>query len=316
MKGQALKKRMTKVLLYVTCTALLATSMVLLGFLSVCAYGKSSLYQVRPSSVEWEDTMLELSRVKNVELEEIEDGWVLYNEKLYRYTKEILTFLIMGIEEENGIEYSDVMYLVVCNPNENEMNVIPIDGNTIAKVAIHQGDSYIEIEEMQIALQYQYGDGKEFSCERSVDAVSDLFHQIPIHGYVALHSGSTEVLNDVVGSNSIERLSERIQTGLAEKSDVSTVIAEILTLVRKDMSLVGSLYTSLSPYMTTDITLNEVIYLLSTIISLEFSQDNIYELEKEVVDGTIEEVYLNKEAFYGLIMEVFYEEVTNPEYGY
>ena len=51
----------------------------------------------------------------------------------------------------------------------------------------------------QIALQHAYGDGMEESCERTVEAVSNLFYGIPVHGYLAMNMDAIIPINDAVG---------------------------------------------------------------------------------------------------------------------
>ena len=51
----------------------------------------------------------------------------------------------------------------------------------------------------QICLQHAFGDGKRLSCSKTVDAVSGLFQNIPISGYLAMNMGGIPQMNDAVG---------------------------------------------------------------------------------------------------------------------
>ena len=48
-------------------------------------------------------------------------------------------------------------------------------------------------------LEHAFGDGKRLSCSKTVDAVSGLFQNIPISGYLAMNMGGIPQMNDAVG---------------------------------------------------------------------------------------------------------------------
>lgn len=54
-------------------------------------------------------------------------------------------------------------------------------------------------EKQQICLSYSYGDGKESSCENTVNSVQRLFYNIPINTYFSLDLDGISALNDSVG---------------------------------------------------------------------------------------------------------------------
>ncbi|MDE7221158.1 MAG: LytR family transcriptional regulator, partial [Oscillospiraceae bacterium] len=71
-----------------------------------------------------------------------------------------------------------------------------------------------------------------------------------------------------------------------------------------------SLYSTLSKYMVTDISVDEVGYLATQVLGYSFSGDRMYVLEGETRIGEIyEEFYVDEDALYRLVLDVFYEEV-------
>ena len=86
------------------------------------------------------------------------------------------------------------------NPHNKTVSIITVNRNTMAPVDVYDEDGiYMGQYVKQITLQHGYGDGKELSCERTVTAVSRLFHNLPINGYVAINMDAIPALNDAVG---------------------------------------------------------------------------------------------------------------------
>lgn len=95
-----------------------------------------------------------------------------------------------------------------------------------------------------------------------------------------------------------------------QKSYLQALIRQTGNAVRKDLTLPFTLYQTITPYMVTDITAQEAVYLAGEAVSCSFSEENIYSMEGEVQMGEIfEEFYPDETALYKLILQVFYEEV-------
>ena len=58
---------------------------------------------------------------------------------------------------------------------------------------------YTGTEKAQLCLAYAYGDGKETSCENTVNAVERLFYNLPINSYFAMDMYAIGDLNDAIG---------------------------------------------------------------------------------------------------------------------
>lgn len=290
--------------------------------------------------------------------EEWEDDWIRYNETVYDYNDDILTFLILGIdkmeevtEASDGLDggQSDLMFLAVLNPHTKSISLIAINRDTITDVDMYDADgNFIATEKKQITLQHGYGDGKELSCERSVEAVSRLFYGIPIHGYCSVNMEAIPLINDIVGGVDITVLETLIDPSgkfyFEEGSNVHLEGMNAFYYVRyrdiesfnsagrrlqrqkqyldawsekakatlkSDPAFALELYRTLSSYMVTDITLDEINYLATTALSYSFSGEQIYSLEGETIVGDLgfEEFYPDEEALYELILNIFYEPV-------
>lgn len=233
-----------------------------------------------------------------------QEGDIRYDGKIYRYNEDILTFLLLGVDKmeevkiaEDGVEggQSDAIFLAVLNPHSKEVSVIAINRDTMAEIEVYskQG-TYIGTSTAQITLQHGYGDGAALSCERSVNAVSKLFYDLPIHGYCAINMGAIPLLNDAVGGVEVTALEDVIKTNIKEgdtillkgmdaysylhngdtnsfnsagrrldrqKQYITKYIATAKQQFKEDITLPVKLYSTLSKYMVTDVTVDEVSYL-------------------------------------------------------
>ncbi len=137
------------------------------------------------------------------------EGWVRYNDKIYEYNDDIMTFLIMGIDKKTPVEaaktptdggQADGLFLLVANPDDKSVKVIAVNRDTMVDVWMYgfEKDGITPVIQAQITVQHGFGDGMEQSCEATVDAVSKLFYDLPISGYAAINMGAISDLVWVV----------------------------------------------------------------------------------------------------------------------
>ena len=161
-----------------------------------------------------------------------QDGWVKYQDTIYQYNQEVLTFLIMGIDKdsdaqavEEGTEggQADALFLAVMNPKDSSIKIIGINRNTMTDIDVYNGNGvYITTTKAQIAVQHGFGDGMKKSCEYQKKAVEKLFYNLPIHGYAAVNMSAIPTINDAVGGIDLVVLEDltKIDAGLVEGSNV------------------------------------------------------------------------------------------------
>lgn len=284
-------------------------------------------------------------------------GWVRHNGKVYEYNSEILTFLIMGIDDMNHVSkksggtsggQADSLFLLVMNPISGKINVVAINRNTMTEIDVYDEDgnfSYTGVG--QICLAHGYGDGMEQSCELEEKAVSNLFYSLPLSGYVAINMGAVPMINDAVGGVVVPRMSlvdGEIQYGEDEtlmgedafkyvhfrdlsvfdsasfrlekqKVYLRALMSKMMEAVRQDPTMIVNLYQTISQYMVTDVDVAEVTYLAGQMPNYSLDLDTIYSLKGETVTGDqgFEEFNYDEDALYELMLEVFYEEVSEEE---
>lgn len=164
------------------------------------------------------ELMQEVSAQNKTDLEETreakqpvwEEGWVRYEDKIYEYNEDILTFLVLGIDKEGTVKESrdavsggqaDALFLVVMNPEKKDISIIAVNRDTMTNIQMagYREDGYVQTVKAQIAVQHGFGGGMEESCELTKAAMSNLFYGLPIHGYISLNMGAVAKLNDALG---------------------------------------------------------------------------------------------------------------------
>ena len=321
----------------------------------VCAYawmeyaGRAELkkkQEALPEGMILEETSAAEELPEDAEGQEpLKDGMLRYQGKTYAYKEDVMTFLCMGIDKSGEAKASedlhrggqaDALFLAVMDPGEKKISVIGVNRDTMAELFVYDEEgNYLGREIGQIALQHAYGDGMEESCERTVEAVSNLFYGIPIHGYFAMNMDVIIPLNEAVGGvdvvigegdekvhlegqeaysfvrnrdmyapHSAEQRLER------QKQYLEAFALQAKKAVAQDLTLPAKLYAEILPYMVTDISASEAVYLATQAVSYTFGQEDLYSLQGEIRMGEqFEEFYPDETALYELILQVFYEEV-------
>lgn len=120
----------------------------------------------------------------------------------------IETYLIMGTDVRGKVSdemkenpgQADTILVLVIDRQENTYALLPIDRDTITDVdSLSKNGKYLATTKIQLALAHANGNGREQSCENTVNAVSNLLHDQYIDDYVALNRGAIKLLNHEVG---------------------------------------------------------------------------------------------------------------------
>lgn len=288
----------------------------------------------------------------------LEEGQVAYHGNIYEYNNDLLTFLCLGVDSRQDIQkeklpgkggQADTIVLAVMDQKAKTLKMINISRDTMTKIKLYDTSGlFLYEEDAQLALQYAYGDGKEFSCELMEQAVSNLFYGIPIHGYGAIDVKAVASLNDAVGGVEVtviedlsrftpelalgntltltgrqalhyvqERLVETEELGAnslrmeRQKQYLSAFIARVKEQTRKDITLPVTLYNTASKHMITSITVDQAVYLSTIALECSFSMEDMVSVQGTVDKQDVyEEFHIDEQALYDLIIEVFYRRVS------
>jgi len=140
---------------------------------------------------------------------------IVIDELKYLPKEGVLNILIFGVDKDSTVEVvdgyrnsavADFLAILSIDMNNESYSVTMINRDTITSVNILSisGES-AGTADMQIGLSHTYRDGGSDSCNNVVKAVSELFWNIPIDGYIKLYLDSIPIMIDsFCGSQGLE----------------------------------------------------------------------------------------------------------------
>lgn len=238
---------------------------------------------------------------------------------------------------------ADSIFLVVLDSAARKIKVIAISRDTMTEIPIfdYRGN-YIGDAVNHLGLAYAFGNGKETSCQYMVDSVSNLFYGIPINGYAAFHMETIAKINDAVGGVTVTipedmtKADPSMEKGTTmtldgrkaytfvrwrdttidnsnnlriarQKQYILNFFRQALEAVRKDYTLPVNLYQEFEEEMVTNIALDNAVYLITEASNMTFHEDSLTILKGDAGRGSVyDEVYVDDDALYELILETFY----------
>ena len=132
-----------------------------------------------------------------------------YNGKKYQYNNRVTTLLYAGLDSFDELKKTatygdkaraDSIMLIVLDEVSKKMSVVAINRDTMTEVHrfSRNGDD-LGVYVTHLGYAYTNGDGGEASCENLKTAVSTLFNNLPIDGYMVSNQTSIVMINDLVG---------------------------------------------------------------------------------------------------------------------
>lgn len=309
-------------------------------------------------TVSYDDVKIELPDREEQDISFDDGKTVTYNGHHYRLNENLSTILFMGIDRYNVKEVewigeggqADVLLLVALDTRTGALTILNIPRDTYAEMVLHSGQgNWIGYEMHQICLAYAYGNGRETSCENTLDSVSHLLYGLPISKYISLDMDGVQVANDAVGGVTVTALEDiklsswhSIKQGEEvtlrgdeleayirrrdhdesgnvprmerQKQYVAAFAATLTQQAKSDFSVISRLYQALTPYMVSDLDLSDAVFLAQTYLehgmSLEFlSFDGTYDW-LENSHGTKNAVYYpDEDSLFEAVLAVFYTQV-------
>ena len=94
-----------------------------------------------------------------------------------------------------------------------------------------------------------------------------------------------------------------------QKQYLVNFMGQAVKAMKEDMSLPVSLYQSLTDDMVTNLSLDRSVYLATEAMDMHFTADGIVSLKAKSKKGSVyDEVYVDDDALYDLIIQTFYTE--------
>ena len=93
------------------------------------------------------------------------------------------------------------------------------------------------------------------------------------------------------------------------EADADAMAGQAVKAMKSDMGLPVSLYQSLTDDMVTNLSLDRSVYLATEAMDMHFTADGIVSLKAKSKKGSVyDEVYVDDDALYDLIIQTFYTE--------
>lgn len=245
---------------------------------------------------------------------------------------------------------ADAIFLLVLNPDTKQIHIIAIDRNTMTDIDSYDNNGdYTGTFKAQVALAHGYGDGKQKSAENTLKAVSNIMYELPIHGYCAVNMSAIADINDAVGGVDVTVLEDltSVSSKLTEGSQVHlkgkdayyyvkyrditieesarkrlnrqkqylvAYVNQAKSAFKEDIMLPFNLFNHVSKYMTTDMTVDEVVYLAGSVADYEFSEENLIMIPGQTnTSGRFDEFYPDEAQLKQIIVDIFYSRVDEVE---
>jgi LCP family protein required for cell wall assembly len=246
---------------------------------------------------------------------------------------------------------ADGLFLVILNPLDESIKILAVNRNTEVPITLaNMGNNDTDvIYDGPIAVQHAFGGGGEYSCELTRDAVSKLLFNMPIHAYMSVGYEAIPKINDAVGGvtltipegmDDLLKINDKWTAGseitltgkdaadfvrqrdtqefesarmrlARQKLYLSALVKKLKERTSEDITLPLNLLSKLKDYIVTDITPDEMSFLVSEYSGYDFDGDNIFTMEGETVlkDDGFEHFYPDEQALRALIIRLFYKEV-------
>lgn len=239
---------------------------------------------------------------------------------------------------------ADAIYLAVWDRQKDSVTLISIPRDTMTQIEVFgpEGDSLGKTED-HISLSYAYGDGNHESCRLTEEAVSDLFYGLPIQGYCSINMDGIPVLSESVGGVTVTVPNDSLEETypeFAEGAQVTLDAENTETFVRyrdtevsqsaldrmerqkeyirafgeaaqtkisENTGFITELYTTLEPYMVTNMGSDQFAQIMESVSSGSVSEG--WTVPGEGTEGkSFDEYRVDDDALYEMIIDTFYIE--------
>ncbi len=243
---------------------------------------------------------------------------------------------------------ADVLALVILEGESNRLSVLYIPRDTMTNMLQLDADgNYLDTVFNNISASHSYGDGGALSCELTVDAVSNLLYGVPIQRYAAMDFESMSAINQALGGLEVtfpedysyldyafqkgatvrltdyqldrliryrdhSELDSAYQRGLRDlKLVLSAMLRQVKQMLRQDPGAVMNIYNQLKPYMTTNLSLDEISYLAQQVTGFSLEGDTIVHIPGVVTAGEkYAEFYPDEAWLHDYVINTFCEKIN------
>ena len=222
---------------------------------------------------------------------------------------------------------ADAVLLASVDVEDGLVQLLAIPRDTIVPVKVMDSQGRFDRNEnVQITMQYAYGRTAKESCELMTDTVSNLLFRLPIQRYCSINFEAVPTLNDAIGGVDVDVLEDiygehcTLYAGTTEhlegyealdyirwrdewvaessmgrlerqKQYMSNYFNQAKDAVKKDLTLPVKVFQELDANMCTNITVEDITYLVPELLDITLDTENIAMVPGEVVQGEEFEEY-------------------------
>ena len=270
----------------------------------------------------------------------------------YRKRDDLSVILAMGVDHETQETYdyrkagqADFLRLIVLDNKNKTVQQLQIDRDTITPVTMLGvlGDRYEPVTQ-QICLGYAFGDGRQSSCEVTVEAVENLLGGQKIDQYLSMGLDGISTLNDLAGGVTVTleddfsaidpamtkgttltlwgdqaevyvRTRRSIGVGTNEarmarqEQYIRQITSQLDAKVQQDQNFVLTAYDALEPYLYTNIPRGQLANEAWAAKDYERMDTIKPEGTYQVGDDGFMEFYPDAASLQQTVLQLFYEKV-------
>lgn len=246
---------------------------------------------------------------------------------------------------------TDADIVITVDTKTGAVKLIALPRDTMVDVDQYSSNNvFLKTSNVQLCLAYAYGDGGEKSCKNVVDAMSRILLNVPIQKYLALDLSGIAPLNDSIGGVTVDSIYDipqyNIKNGqkvtlkgdMAEAyvrtRDMDTINASLhrtkrqiqyvqafinqtIPAVRNDVTIVSDLYNTATKYSRTNLSLNNVTYLSSLLLSKGIDEYKVYQIKGEMTaekepkfpDVVYAQFHPDEDSIMETVLDVFYTQI-------
>ncbi|WP_297131240.1 LCP family protein [uncultured Eubacterium sp.] len=246
---------------------------------------------------------------------------------------------------------ADADVVVAVDTADGTVKVINIPRDTMVDVDVYNDTGvFLSTDNVQLCLAYAYGDGKTKSCENVTKAISRILYNVPINKYFALDLEGVAPINDAIGGVTLEAQYSVPDKGIVKgqivtlKGDmaeayirtrdmdyleaslnrsarieqyVKAFAQQLIPAVKSDFGIISDLYNTASKYSRTNITLNNVTYLASTVLEKGVESFETYTITGKMTetkhtkypDAVVAEFTPDEESVMQIVLDTYYTQI-------
>ena len=270
----------------------------------------------------------------------------------YRKKNRLTTILVMGVDHDTQDSYeyrkagqADFLRLVVLDDADKTVQQLQIDRDTITPVTVLGllGDRYEPVTQ-QICLGYAFGDGRQTSCEVTVEAVENLLGGQTIDQYLAMGLDGISTLNDLAGGVTVTLeddfsaadpamtkgatltlqgdqaeifVRRRMDIGegtnearmVRQEEYLAQLSAQLESRVQQDQQFTAQVYDALQPYLVTDLAKGQLVNEVWAAKDDTVEPAIALEGEHKVAEDGFTEFYPTEASIQKAVLTLFWEPV-------